>query len=470
MDQIARLLDNCHSPDPVKQREAVNKLARLHAVHALPEILSLLTSPDEDVQEASIHALEALGTKDPERVVPALLAVLHDLDWYKRMRAVQALGHLSSPSALEPLKTLLHTDPNETVRASAAEALGSYSNEAVLSDLEQALSDEDESVRVDAARSIGLIASPAFLPHLLAHIASASTMEERLALVAAAYRLGSREHLEELLQMLQRADEDSTIAVLMTLIDLTKAGLRLPPTVRQDVLRLREVLRQLEQRSPFSKAHVQKILHRLIELEGNHKGDGFQKQQDHYPLNAQETIYLLQLPTEAHNALVKLFAEDAPLQVLLQALQQSADPALRGLFCHLLGERKDLQAVPALIHALHDADAHVRAEAAEALDKIGDERAGEALMQQYLLENDENRALFAGALAGTHYLPAVPYLVDALASNDAILRASASAALRYLEAREAIQPLTEALAKETSAYVREEMQKALTVLKALYND
>jgi HEAT repeat protein len=185
-------------------------------------------------------------------------------------------------------------------------------------------------------------------------------------------------------------------------------------------------------------------------------------------MNALEIIQLLETPSkdtvEAIQTKDKILAEASTAE-LISALQKSPDVHLREILCDLLGVRADAIAIPELVNALHDSSAAVRGSAADALAKIGDPTAGEALLEQYFKESDDAiRQLIAIALGAVKYQPAIPTLVQALSSSIAMMRKCAAWALKDLKAREAKQALEDALSRETDASAARAMQCVLDVI------
>ena len=159
----------------------------------------------------------------------------------------------------------MHDDSDWIVRASAAEALGNLEDASILPDLEDALYDEEDPVRVYAATSIGLVASPAFLPTLNAYIQAEHDPNVRKELLVASYRLGETASMNDILNLIQNADEDSVARLLISLQDL--AEWKPPASLRGDAERIREALTALAQRLPFHRPHVELIIEDLKHVE-----------------------------------------------------------------------------------------------------------------------------------------------------------------------------------------------------------
>ena len=146
------------------------------------------------------------------------------------------------------------------VRASAAESLASYQDATILPELEQVLQDprEEVDVQVYAARSFGLLADAASRPALDALIAVGRKEPQlRAALLAAGYRLGAQQYLDPLLDLLTRANETESWALLNTVQDLVESDP--PSTLAADSARIRAALRTMVLRWPLTSKQVQEI-------------------------------------------------------------------------------------------------------------------------------------------------------------------------------------------------------------------
>jgi len=180
-------------------------------------------------------------------------------------------------------------------------------------------------------------------------------------------------------------------------------------------------------------------------------------------VDVKEIIQLLEEPTENRIPIKWKVLQEAPLEELITAMHEPKMQITYRILCELLGKRRDAQAVPVLIETLHDADASVRAEAAQALALIENPLAGEAVMAQYLAEEDQGtKEWYVIALGAVGYCPAVPYLIQAL--NVENLRRYAALALSELKAKEAKGAIAHALARETEPYTVKLIQQVLTKL------
>jgi HEAT repeat protein len=125
-------------------------------------------------------------------------------------------------------------------------------------------------------------------------------------------------------------------------------------------------------------------------------------------------------------------------QLLKEVGTVSQDAAVRGVAMQLLGQRKVVAAVPALIDALKEPKGELRDQAIGALVAIGDRRAVRPLLNavQFMDRVEMGKVLEAAAALGGE--DARSYLVFVAQSHsDAGLRQEAKDALARLERKEA---------------------------------
>jgi HEAT repeat protein len=205
---IATLIEQCASDNPERQAPALQKLVAMKAYSAAPVILELLRSSDEGIRFCAAEALGCLGANEIESVGPALVNILEDPEGFVRAGATDSLGILRYQPARKSVELLLLNDPDALVRASAAETLGDLGDSEALEALKHAMQDPDRAVRSYAANSLGILGTPELIPQLQTYIETEDSLKVKAELLAAKYRLGATEDMEELLSLLENADED----------------------------------------------------------------------------------------------------------------------------------------------------------------------------------------------------------------------------------------------------------------------
>ena len=139
--------------------EGVEESTRLIAAEALIRFDLLASEPLNKLVERSqgnievlLHALHALGEIGSEQSIKVLLRTLGNKNETVRLSAAEALGKIAG-SAVEPLINNLR-DVFWDVRYAAATALGHTNDERAIEPLNIALKDEERSVRNAAAKSL----------------------------------------------------------------------------------------------------------------------------------------------------------------------------------------------------------------------------------------------------------------------------------------------------------------------------
>jgi HEAT repeat protein len=177
-------------------------------------------------------------------------------------------------------------------------------------------------------------------------------------------------------------------------------------------------------------------------------------------LKALDIIQLLESPSMTFAQLH--LRQQASVKELCRALELCSKAHTRQVLCDALGFRHAKTAVPLLVQCLEDSASGVRSSAADALGKIGDPRAGTALMHHFQQEIElPVRRTLACALGAVGCKPAIPLLIDCLRDSDTGMRGSAAWALGILRAVEALPTLQTVLTRETEAYPKARIHEAL---------
>ena len=123
----------------------------------LPSLLAILTFGEMDTRYAAIDALGRL--RDPRAIEPLIESLRSDAYSGLRWKAAEALARIGSP-AVGPLISLL-SDPDDDVRWKVAIALGEIRDPQAIDPLLSLLSDSDSYVRSRAALALATIGEPA---------------------------------------------------------------------------------------------------------------------------------------------------------------------------------------------------------------------------------------------------------------------------------------------------------------------
>lgn len=222
--------------------------------------------------EEAVAAIEALrkrgtlGADQADLAGPALVRLLADPDEYIRAEAADALGAIGYAPAGAPLAERLLADENATVRAAAAETLGDLGDVTAVPALLHALADGDRAVRGFAANALGLIGTPELAPTLWRCVEREPSAATRGELFGALYRLGSTGALAALLDLLAAADSDLATNLLNTVEDLIAR--RQPAGLASDAAGIDRALSALERRLALVASRAAAVRARLSSVGG----------------------------------------------------------------------------------------------------------------------------------------------------------------------------------------------------------
>jgi HEAT repeat protein len=181
--------------------------------------------------------------------------------------------------------------------------------------------------------------------------------------------------------------------------------------------------------------------------------------------NADEILQLLEEPTEDRRPLKHKLRREASVKELVKALWNSKTILTSRILCDILGARRAKTAIPALLNCLNQPDPDLKNDAAEAIGKIGSPKAGEELLDHFILEP---RGWYAIALGAIGYSPAIPYLIKGLSNaSDWLIRGGSAWALGELRVKEAIKPLESSLVIENDKYAFDRMNEAITKIREI---
>lgn len=248
---VDSLVEQCQSGDASAQIHAMHDLADTGAQQAVPAILLLLkSSEDEDVRTTAAYVLGKLGADHVDQVGPVLAARLSDVDESVRNQAAESLSQLRYQPARAALESMLLGDEYWVARASAAEALGALGDAQAVPALLKALTDEYYPVRSYAAYAIGRLGDASVLPAIQEHLSAETHRGPRAELLIVAIRFGDESVFDDLLALCSTVEPDDEPSgnVLSAIKDLLRDG-GLPAVVKRRAAELGFALTELGRRS-----------------------------------------------------------------------------------------------------------------------------------------------------------------------------------------------------------------------------
>jgi HEAT repeat protein len=298
-----------------------------------------------------LKQMVALGN----RLGPYAIELVESSEKPLRLVGLSLLGELSVQSeGLRALKLVRNPDPE--IQVAAINAVGRLLPEGALTELSAILGSEVVNVKIAAAAALARVKSPAAIEPLLAALDHFHPMV-RATVARTLGTIGDRRVVMDLLARLadgelQRPARVAVIEALGTLGDKRAVPMLVlqvsfnEPSIRRSALRTLGMLKD-----DRAVAALTPLLRTAD-----------------YALDALKTLGRIGSP-DAIPALVRVVAERSlPMPVLKEAFWS-------------LGSIKSPATVPALTPLLRDADLQIAAWAAEALGRIGERSAAEALLE-----------------------------------------------------------------------------------------
>lgn len=421
------------------------------------ELSAELTASDPLKRREAVEKLEAYA---PKEAAPYVLQALSDDDLQVREKAAQLAGRHRLAEATPKLMALLG-DPEPRLRAAAAEALGlaAPADAQVAAALERALADAEHEVRLQALAAFGrmeVARAKRAITALLARLDDDNAtvrqraavvlgrLGERRAAISLIGRLGdgSREVRAAALEALGRlGDERAAAAILRLLRTEQPAEVQASAIQALGKLRTRAAVGPLEallrHGSDAVRGHAALALGQIAAAP---EGD------DRAVRALVEALGRDNARAAAREALVVAGARAAP--ALLERLKRATGDEL-GALVDVLAEVNDGRATPLLVAELERArlprerliDALARAA------RAGDKRPVETLAALLLDPDAAVRRRAAQALLGAADTRATASLAQAVADGDREVRVAAIAELGRLKDRAATPALVRALEK-----------------------
>ncbi|MEU7631056.1 HEAT repeat domain-containing protein [Nocardia sp. NPDC049220] len=255
------------SGDPRRQFDALIEMIKANDGAAVPDILPLLRTDDDDVRAEAVRAVGFLGVRDAPEVGPLIVEMLSDPAELVRSEAAEAFCTVHYEAAVDVLIGMLRADESWLVRASVAETLGNYPGYGV-PELLACVRDDDEYVPVRRYAIDSLVQSDesrmrAEITALVAEYGDDPDLGRDLRITA--YRFGDRGQLPVVANQVATMDE---LECSLLVNDLGRlADPPAPATLQADIRIIDNMLSVIALRWPLQRPHVSKVRENLPSAE-----------------------------------------------------------------------------------------------------------------------------------------------------------------------------------------------------------
>ncbi len=449
----------CSPPDDRSRRTSARALANRAGTE--DEIAAMLESGDPEVRAVALLALGtqgdpadmarvAAGLEDDEELVRVCaieaLSYLRDPrirllapilgnrgeETATRVAAAKALGTIGKQSPSMPLMVALQDEAAE-IRTAAASGLGDLRDDGTALPLIEALKDEDEDVRTAAALSLGKLGDPRAVEPLLSYLDS-SDQRTRMQALMALGQLKDERAVEPLLEVLRNETRENVFGVINALGEIGDPRAVEPLLAMLDNGWARENALMALSNIPDPRA-IQVVI------------DSFGEEEENRWRWSRAGYRLAQLGEPALAPLISSLRNQSPL--------------VRANAAQALGQMKDERVVDPLIKTLaEDESEQVRAKAAFSLGWTGDQRAMDPLTAALNDPSDQVRKSAVNGLGALENEQLIDVLVTALDDDSAEVRTAVLLQLMQFDDPKIIDPLLAALA-DSDGTVRQKAALAL---------
>lgn len=195
---VDALIDALKDGDRMVRSAAAESLGRSHDERSVRPLIEALADSDQFVRTSAAFSLGRLGSR---QAVDPLIDTLQLDDNRVKARAVEALGAIGDPRAVDMIVGLLR-DTNRFVKGNAIAALGRIADRKAVDPLIVSLSDQDPQIRRAALDSLSRIGDERAFQPVSELLIKENDQSVRLVALTTAARLGGRQSIPMLMEVL----------------------------------------------------------------------------------------------------------------------------------------------------------------------------------------------------------------------------------------------------------------------------
>lgn len=388
-EAVPSLLGHLDDPSLEVRTEIVTALGRIGDHRAVVPLLGKVQDNAVEVRRMTVRVLGDLG--DP-RASSALMLALRDKSDEVRVEAIDSLGRLKAADATSALAPLTHDRSSLPVRDAAVEALGRIGSPPAIDALMAALEQDDPSGQASPVRAALQRVGAPIVPRLVSAVGQSTSANVASGASLVLGAIGTDAHVDVIVRAMQRGKVPASV------------GLRALAAMRSPKA-LPYVLEMLDSPSLAVRRAATEAAHDLLDPSG---ADG--RAVDPIVSRLSEPG----LPVEDRVELIELLGRtgSARASIMLSGLANAEDLRVKVAAVKALGNIGPAGQDKVLLEALEDTEPSVRLEAAISLSRVAAPKTSSVLLEKLLVASEQDRAALGIALAGAMSSAKDPGLVE----------------------------------------------------------
>src|SRR5437867_109302 len=215
---VESLIYDLKNPDPVRRKDAAVHLGKIKAQRAIPDLIAAVNDPDSSVRREIILALDNMRNANS---APGVLSRMNDPEKDIREKCIQGVTNLYLPQESGLVVTLTKVanflNPWSDEWADVEGEPGASGDPSAVAALRERLQDSEESVRVKAARALGILRGKDAIPSMLESLRQDRSNSVRLEIVRSLRKIGDVSVAKELMNYIGYNDSKIRNEAVLTI-------------------------------------------------------------------------------------------------------------------------------------------------------------------------------------------------------------------------------------------------------------
>jgi HEAT repeat protein len=441
-DEVYQIVPSCiQYPSAAVQMLALKYLSSKTDERVTSLLYPLMFSTDEKVR---VSAAGILWRSEGALLLKRLnYLLLKTEDLHKQICVINIFGALGLVQNVEPLMVTLVKSEDKEIKLACLESLKKIGDKRALGAIIQVIKTDDEDIKAKSIEALASFPEPKVTAALISSLKTTSD-KIRAAAMGSLEKLITPADMANLKKYFGTPDDNIRLFICKSIAKIKFVDDEVTNFIK-DSLRSENENVLFEALNAVTSLEAQNMLD-LVMMHFRHQS---------------ENVRVCSIKTAGH------FKDKKCIDIIVDCYKTDASNKVRATIIEILGESGDKKYMKAVEAALKDTDARVRANAVEALEKLGGEEIVELIYP--LFQSDSNNRVKANAaktlwkFGGIRMVGALETML--LKEKDKWQRASAAFALGEIGAIQVIRCLTQALS-DSEDCVRGNAVKALGKTRA----